>query len=74
MNYTEVEAKVREATSCDPWGPTGQQLQALAQQTFSYEGITYNITSHYQSDMYLPLHHYSFPGSNGHVMETNASR
>jgi len=39
MNYTEVEAKVREATSCDPWGPTGQQLQALAQQTFSYEAF-----------------------------------
>jgi len=39
MNYTEVEAKVREATSCDPWGPTGQQLQALAQQTFSYEAL-----------------------------------
>lgn len=25
MNYTDVEAKVREATNDDPWGPTGQQ-------------------------------------------------
>lgn len=24
MNYTDVEAKVREATNDDPWGPTGR--------------------------------------------------
>lgn len=24
MNYTDVEAKVREATNDDPWGPTGK--------------------------------------------------
>jgi len=23
MNYTEIEAKVREATNDDAWGPTG---------------------------------------------------
>ena len=23
MNYTETEAKVREATNDDPWGPSG---------------------------------------------------
>lgn len=23
MNYTEIEAKVREATNDDGWGPTG---------------------------------------------------
>jgi hypothetical protein len=23
MNYTEIEAKVREATNDDSWGPTG---------------------------------------------------
>lgn len=37
MNYTEMESKVREATNDDPWGPTGQQMQELAQATFSYE-------------------------------------
>ena len=24
MNYTEIEAKVREATNDDAWGPTGK--------------------------------------------------
>ncbi|XP_076317035.1 clathrin interactor 1-like isoform X2 [Tachypleus tridentatus] len=37
MNYTEIEAKVREATNDDPWGPTGHQMQEIAQGTFSYE-------------------------------------
>ena len=37
MNYTEVEAKVREATSEEAWGPTGSQMQELAQYTFTYE-------------------------------------
>lgn len=39
MNYTEVEAKVREATNDDHWGPTGQQMQEVAQYTFSYESF-----------------------------------
>ena len=26
MNYTETEAKVREATNDDPWGPSGKYL------------------------------------------------
>ncbi|XP_068625728.1 telomere length regulation protein TEL2 homolog [Battus philenor] len=37
MNYTEVEGKVREATSDEAWGPTGQQMQELALATFTYE-------------------------------------
>lgn len=37
MNYTEVEAKVREATNDDAWGPTGQLMQEIAQATFTYE-------------------------------------
>ncbi|GBP44127.1 Clathrin interactor 1 [Eumeta japonica] len=37
MNYTEVEGKVREATSDEAWGPTGQQMQELAMATFTYE-------------------------------------
>ncbi|GAU92606.1 hypothetical protein RvY_04663 [Ramazzottius varieornatus] len=37
MNYTEVEAKVREATNEDPWGPTGPQMQELSQMTYSGE-------------------------------------
>lgn len=37
MNYTEIEAKVREATNDDAWGPTGQLMQEIAQATFTYE-------------------------------------
>ena len=37
MNYTEVEAKVREATNDDAWGPTGILMQEIAQATFTYE-------------------------------------
>ncbi|CAB0040919.1 unnamed protein product [Trichogramma brassicae] len=37
MNYTDTEAKVREATNDDAWGPTGGMMQELAQATFTYE-------------------------------------
>lgn len=37
MNYTEIEAKVREATNDEAWGPTGQLMQELAHSTFTYE-------------------------------------
>ncbi|KAJ9583606.1 hypothetical protein L9F63_022050, partial [Diploptera punctata] len=37
MNYTEIEAKVREATNDDAWGPTGALMQEIAQGTFTYE-------------------------------------
>lgn len=37
MNYTETEAKVREATNDDPWGPSGAQMQEIAAVTFTYE-------------------------------------
>ncbi|KAL7642529.1 UNVERIFIED_CONTAM: hypothetical protein RMT77_007090 [Armadillidium vulgare] len=37
MNYTEIEAKVREATNDEAWGPTGPQMLELAQATFYYE-------------------------------------
>lgn len=37
MNYTETEAKVREATNDDPWGPSGTQMSELAKLTYMYE-------------------------------------
>lgn len=37
MNYTEIEAKVREATNDEAWGPTGALMQELAHSTFTYE-------------------------------------
>ncbi|XP_074605435.1 clathrin interactor lqfR [Brevipalpus obovatus] len=37
MNYTEIESKVREATTDDAWGPTGSLMQELASYTFCYD-------------------------------------
>ncbi|XP_072042519.1 clathrin interactor 1-like isoform X8 [Amphiura filiformis] len=37
MNYTEVEAKVREATNDDTWGPHGTLMAEIARETFTYE-------------------------------------
>lgn len=36
MNYTEAEAKVREATNEDPWGPPGPILQEITRYTSSH--------------------------------------
>lgn len=32
--YTDIQAKVRTATSNDPWGPSGTQMNELARATF----------------------------------------
>ena len=32
--YTDVQVKVRDATSNDPWGPSGQQMNELAQLSY----------------------------------------
>ncbi|XP_078488574.1 uncharacterized protein LOC100183269 isoform X3 [Ciona intestinalis] len=37
MNYSEVEARVREATNDEAWGPSGTVMQELARDTFMYE-------------------------------------
>lgn len=37
MNYSEVEARVREATNDDAWGPHGSLMGEIAQYTFTYE-------------------------------------
>ncbi|CAG9763745.1 unnamed protein product [Ceutorhynchus assimilis] len=37
MNYTEIEAKVRQATNDEAWGPTGTLMQELAHATFTHE-------------------------------------
>ena len=33
--YSDVQTKVRDATSNDPWGPTGQQMNEIAQMTYN---------------------------------------
>ncbi|KAH8914626.1 ENTH-domain-containing protein [Atractiella rhizophila] len=37
MNYTEMEAKVREATNNDPWGASSSLMQEIAQGTFNFQ-------------------------------------
>ncbi|KZL74218.1 Golgi to endosome transporter (epsin-3), partial [Colletotrichum tofieldiae] len=36
MNYTEMEAKVREATNNEPWGASSSLMQEIANGTFNY--------------------------------------
>ena len=33
--YSETQAKVRDATSNDPWGPSGTQMNEIAQLTYN---------------------------------------
>jgi epsin len=33
--YSDVQAKVRDATSNDPWGPSGTQMNDIAQMTYN---------------------------------------
>ncbi|KAL2261762.1 hypothetical protein VTK26DRAFT_3438 [Humicola hyalothermophila] len=39
MNYTEMEAKVREATNNEPWGASSTQMQEIADGTFNYQTL-----------------------------------
>ncbi|TQS33305.1 hypothetical protein Golomagni_06355, partial [Golovinomyces magnicellulatus] len=39
MNYTDMEAKVREATNNEPWGASTTTMQEIANGTFSYQTL-----------------------------------
>lgn len=39
MNYTEMEAKVREATNNEPWGASSTTMQEIANGTFNYQTL-----------------------------------
>ncbi|KAI5866357.1 ENTH-domain-containing protein [Durotheca rogersii] len=41
--YSSVQVKVREATSNDPWGPTGSQMTEIAQLSFNSSTEFYDI-------------------------------
>ncbi|KAI9151663.1 Epsin-1 [Paramyrothecium foliicola] len=41
--YSSTQVKVREATSNDPWGPTGTQMSEIAQMTFNTSTDFYDI-------------------------------
>jgi len=47
--YSETQAKVRDATSNDPWGPSGTQMNEIAQ-------LTYNqLRFNHWNNIILPL-------------------
>jgi hypothetical protein len=35
--YSDIQAKVRDATSNDPWGPSGTQMNEIAQMTYNQQ-------------------------------------
>jgi len=37
MNYTEMEAKVREATNNEPWGASSTLMNEIASGTYNYQ-------------------------------------
>lgn len=37
MNHSDIEIKIREATSDEPWGPHSSLMQEIAQMTFKYD-------------------------------------
>ncbi|KAJ3019650.1 hypothetical protein NUW54_g28 [Trametes sanguinea] len=37
--YSDVQAKVRDATSNDPWGPSGTQMNELAQLSYNQDSF-----------------------------------
>ncbi|KAF7547840.1 hypothetical protein G7046_g8884 [Stylonectria norvegica] len=39
MNYTEMEAKVREASNNEPWGASSTLMQEIANGTFNYQTL-----------------------------------
>ncbi|EPQ66417.1 Bgt-5238 [Blumeria graminis f. sp. tritici] len=41
--YSSVQVKVRNATSNDPWGPTGSEMSQIAQMTFNSPNEFYEI-------------------------------
>ena len=43
MNYTETEAKVREATNDDPWGPSGTQMRNVLYSIFKLNPLLSKI-------------------------------
>ncbi|KAG6917356.1 hypothetical protein DXG01_002821 [Tephrocybe rancida] len=49
-SYTDVQAKVRDATSNDPWGPSGTQMDEIAQMTYN-EGNFFEIVEMLEKEL-----------------------
>ncbi|CAJ0917158.1 8232_t:CDS:10 [Entrophospora sp. SA101] len=48
MNYTEMEAKVREATNNEPWGASSTLMLEIAQATYNYQCFNEIMTTIYK--------------------------
>jgi hypothetical protein len=59
--YSDTQAKLREATSNDAWGPSGTQMNELAQMTFNQYGIVHSLGGRGSPRSY-PTLMLSFPG------------
>lgn len=44
--YSDTQAKVRDATSNDPWGPSGTQMNELAQLSYNQFVLPMAIARH----------------------------
>lgn len=44
--HSEMQTKVREASSNDPWGPSGGQMNDIAQATYNQQDFIEIIVSH----------------------------
>lgn len=54
--YSDTQAKVRDATSNDPWGPSGTQMNEIAQLTYNqYVAVT--VPRPLQTLIACPLNH-----------------
>ncbi|CAJ0636754.1 480_t:CDS:10 [Entrophospora sp. SA101] len=48
MNYTEMEAKVHEATNNEPWGASTTSMSDIAQATYNYQHFNEVMTTIYK--------------------------
>lgn len=39
--YSDTQSKVRDATSNDPWGPSGTQMNEIAQMTYNQLSVRF---------------------------------
>jgi len=54
--YSDIEQKVREATSNDPWGPSGALMSEIANATFNpYVRRMKRMTSFFMYKYILPV-------------------
>lgn len=59
-NYTDAEVKVRDATSNDPWGPSGTVMSEIAEYTFHVLVVFFNSYTRFPFFSLLYHNHLTF--------------